>query len=57
MIDYKLANILIASSDIATPRVAILALPADEARRLRETIRDCVERLRDRKRVREVDYH
>jgi len=34
-----------------------LALPADEARRLRETIRDRVERLRDRKRVREVDYH
>ncbi|MBM4098074.1 MAG: DUF4339 domain-containing protein [Planctomycetes bacterium] len=54
---FSLANILIASSDIATPRAAILALPADEARRLRETIRDRVERLRDRKRVREVDYH
>ena len=53
---FSLANILIASSDIATPRAAIRALPAEEARRLRETIRDCVENLRDKKRVREVDY-
>lgn len=53
---FSLANILIASSDIATPRAVIRALPADEARRLRETIRGCVERLRDKKRVREVDY-
>ena len=53
---FSLANILIASSDIATPRAAIRALPAEEARRLRETIRGCVENLRDKKRVREVDY-
>lgn len=53
---FSLANILIASSDIATPRAAIRALPAEEARQLRETIRGCVESLRDKKRVREVDF-
>ena len=40
----------------ASENPAIRALPAEEARRLRETIRGCVENLRDKKRVREVDY-
>lgn len=53
---FSLANIQIASSDLATPETEILALPANEARQLRENIRTCVERLRDRKRVREVDF-
>jgi membrane protein YdbS with pleckstrin-like domain len=54
---FALANVLIASSDVSTPRTAIRGLPSEEARRLRETLRTCVERLRDRKRVREVDYN
>ncbi len=54
---FSLANVLIASSDVSTPRAAIRGLPSEEARRLRETLRTSVERLRDRKRVREVDYN
>jgi membrane protein YdbS with pleckstrin-like domain len=54
---FSLANVLVASSDVSTPRTAIRGLPAEEARRLRETLRTCVERMRDRKRVREVDYN
>lgn len=52
---FSLANVIMTTSDISTPMVAINAIPAAEAKDLRETIRLHVERLRASKRVREVD--
>ena len=52
---FSLANIILTTSDVSTPQVMIDAIPAEEARQLRETIRICVEQSRDRTRVREVD--
>lgn len=53
---FNLGTISITSSDSSTPYTAIQSIPASKAKELRETIRSLVEDLRDRKRVREVDY-
>jgi hypothetical protein len=44
------------SSDTSTPQTSIESIPAGKAKELREEIRNLVEELRDRKRVREIDY-
>lgn len=54
---FALANILITSSDEGTPLTAIKAIPANDAKSLRETLRNNVERLRLRKGVRQVDFN
>ena len=51
---FKLANLVIKTSDASTPRIVIPAIP--EARVLRENLRGCVEKMRSKKGVREVDY-
>jgi membrane protein YdbS with pleckstrin-like domain len=53
---FSLATVSMTSSDSNTPYAAIESIPAGKARELRETIRTLVEELRDRKRVREIDY-
>lgn len=45
---FSLANILIDSSDVSLRQSAIRAIPAADVKRLRETLRPYVERLRDR---------
>jgi uncharacterized membrane protein YdbT with pleckstrin-like domain len=49
-----LANIVIATSDESTPILRIEGV--SNAKQIREELRTAVERERDRKRVREVDY-
>ncbi|QDV12039.1 Bacterial membrane flanked domain protein [Rosistilla oblonga] len=51
-----LATISITSSDSSTPYTSIESIPATRAKMVRERLRTVVEELRDRKRVREVDY-
>ncbi len=51
---FKLANLVIKTSDASTPRIVIPAIP--EARVLRENLRGCIEKMRAKKGVREVDY-
>ncbi|MCC7003627.1 MAG: PH domain-containing protein [Gemmatimonadaceae bacterium] len=53
---FGLATISMATSDESSPVAVIASIPAGRARELREEIRNLVEDLRDRKRVREVDY-
>ena len=52
---FSRANIAMAISDMSTPLVSIKAIPFQDAKQLRETLRSHVEQLRERKRVREVD--
>ena len=51
---FSLGRIVLQTSDQTTPVVVIEAVP--RAERLRDCIRDIVECLRDKKRVREVDF-
>jgi uncharacterized membrane protein YdbT with pleckstrin-like domain len=51
---FKRANVVINTSDASTPRITLIAI--EDARAVRENLRGCVEKMRDRKRVREVDY-
>lgn len=53
---FGLGTITMATSDESSPRISIESIPAGQGRELRERIRNLVEDLRDRKRVREVDY-
>jgi len=53
---FGLATIAMATSDESSPIAVIASIPACRAKELRERIRNLVEDLRDRKRVREVDY-
>jgi membrane protein YdbS with pleckstrin-like domain len=53
---FGLATVRITSSDHSTPITTIDSVPAPIARWVRETVRGCVEELRTRKHVREVDY-
>ena len=48
------ANLVIKTSDVSTPRITLIAIK--DARAIRENLRGCVEKLREKKRVREVDY-
>lgn len=50
---FKLAHVVVFTSDRTTPTIIIRAVP--KARELRERIRTCAEKRRDTKRVREVD--
>lgn len=52
---FSLATVVMTTSDVNTLNSCIEAIPSDEARKLRESIRTCVEFLRDKKRVREID--
>jgi uncharacterized membrane protein YdbT with pleckstrin-like domain len=52
---FGLANLVVTTSDASTPTVVLKAIP--DATSLRENLRGSVEKLRDRKRVREVDYN
>jgi uncharacterized membrane protein YdbT with pleckstrin-like domain len=51
---FGLSNVVVRSSDTSTPIFVIEAVP--DAQMLRENLRGCVEKMRERKRVREVDY-
>ncbi len=51
---FSLANVILETSDKSSPRVALEAVP--RAQELGDTIRRQVEELRQRKRVREVDF-
>jgi membrane protein YdbS with pleckstrin-like domain len=53
---FKLGTVSMTSSDSTTPHAAIESIPAGKAKELRETMRNLVEELRDRKGVREIDY-
>jgi uncharacterized membrane protein YdbT with pleckstrin-like domain len=53
---FGLGTVRMATSDESSPLVSIESIPANRAKELREQIRNLVEDLRDRKRVREVDY-
>ncbi len=53
---FGLGTVTMTSSDSSTPFAAIDSIPVSSAKELRETIRTFVEELRDRKRVREIDY-
>lgn len=53
---FGLATVRITSSDHSTPITTIDSVPAPIAQWVREAIRGCVEELRTRKHVREVDY-
>lgn len=53
---FGLATVSMSSSDTSTPQTSIESIPAGKAKELREEIRNLVEELRDRKRVREIDY-
>lgn len=52
---FSLATVVMTTSDVNTRDSSIQAIPSDEARKLRESIRTHVEFLRDKKRVREID--
>lgn len=51
-----LANIQLVTSDNRTGVIKIGPIAASNAKDVRETVRKCVEHLRDKKRVREVDF-
>lgn len=53
---FQLADVNMTTSDPSSPSVAIESISASQAKDLREQIRSLTEELRDRKRVREVDY-
>ncbi len=53
---FGLGTIAMATSDESSPLAVIACIPASRAKELREQIRNLVEDLRDRKRVREIDY-
>lgn len=53
---FGLATVHMKTSDPSTPFVSIHSIGASQAKSLREQIRSLTEELRDRKRVREVDY-
>lgn len=53
---FGLGTIAMATSDESSPLAIIESIPASHAKELREQIRNLVEDLRDRKRVREIDY-
>ena len=53
---FNLATVTLISSDSMTPFTSIEDIPANTAKILRERLRSFVEELRDRKRVREIDY-
>jgi len=53
---FGLASIQMTTSDLSNPAVTIKAIGAAQANQLREQIRTLTEELRDRKRVREIDY-
>lgn len=52
---FSLANVIMVTSDMTARRTIIEAIPADTALNLREELRVNVEKLREQKRVREVD--
>jgi uncharacterized membrane protein YdbT with pleckstrin-like domain len=51
---FGLAHLVIDTSDASTPRLVVPAIP--QARMLRENLRGCVEKMRAKKGVRELDY-
>lgn len=51
---FSLGNVILETSDRSNPVVTIRAIP--DAEDVREKIRACVEKRRDEKRVREVDF-
>jgi uncharacterized membrane protein YdbT with pleckstrin-like domain len=51
---FGLANIRLTTSDQSSPH--LLIGPIAEARPVRENLRGAIEKVRDRKRVREIDY-
>lgn len=53
---FGLATVRISSSDHSTPITTIDSVPVATATWVREALRACVEELRSRKQVREVDY-
>ena len=53
---FGLGTVSMSSSDTSTPQTSIESISASKAKELREEIRNLVEELRDRKRVREIDY-
>jgi len=53
---FGLATVHMKTSDPSTPMVSIHSIVASQAKSLREQIRTLTEELRDRKRVREVDF-
>ena len=52
---FRLANLVITSSDATTPELVIPAIW--DAHPIRENLRGCIEKIRDRKGVREIDTH
>jgi uncharacterized membrane protein YdbT with pleckstrin-like domain len=52
---FKLANVVVETSDASTPRLVIPAIAG--ASELRENLRGCVEKMRRKRGVREVDYN
>ena len=53
---FGLASVIMTTSDPSNPLVTIYSIASSQATQLREQIRTLTEELRDRKRVREVDY-
>lgn len=51
---FGLSNLVIKTSDSSTPEIIIRAIP--DAKGLRENLRGCIEKMREKKGVREVDY-
>lgn len=53
---FGLGTITLTTSDTSSPIASMQSIRASKAKRIREDIRSHTERLRDRKRVREVDW-
>ncbi|MEM9354149.1 MAG: PH domain-containing protein [Planctomycetota bacterium] len=53
---FSLGTIKLTTSDASHPEVTLQSIPLDEAQNVREQIRHITEELRQKKRVREVDY-
>ncbi len=53
---FGLGTIKLTTSDASHPEVTLQSIPLDEAKSVREQIRHITEELRQKKRVREVDY-
>ena len=51
---FKLANLELSSSDSSTPHVTLFAIA--DARVTRENLRGCIEKMRIKRGVREIDY-
>lgn len=51
---FGLGNVTMHTSDKTTPEVAIAGI--EDSKRFRDLLRDAVERRRDEKRVREIDF-